>query len=92
MSAIYQGVPFEWDQPNDQHYRGKTIRIIERNPQGAIINMRRATDEEVRTVMILQATAWASSKLCTPAYQYEPHPFDYGKAARVSAEQVGLET
>lgn len=63
----YQGRPFEWDLPNNEEYPQGVIRVLFRDASGAIISARPATDEEVRTVMLLHAVILNGNSAVPPA-------------------------
>ena len=56
----YEGRPFEWDRPGRGLYDDGSIRIITRRDSDGVFVCHKASDEEVRFVMLLEAITAAT--------------------------------
>lgn len=54
MRDIYNSKPIKWDRPNIGIYEGDTIRIYDKDTNGQFTIARKATDEEVRFIMMYE--------------------------------------
>ena len=54
-TSLYNGKPFEWDRPNVGLYGPGSLRIItNRGPDGAAGACHKASDEEVKFIMLME--------------------------------------
>ena len=54
MDSIYQGRTFEWDRPGRGLYDDGSIRIITRRDPDGGFACHKASDEEVKLIMLLE--------------------------------------
>lgn len=75
MRDIYNGKPLKWDRPNEGLYEGGAIRIYDKDAAGNFTMARKATDEEVRFIMmyelIVKGNDTISNKLNTVLREVE---------------------